>query len=184
MEHPLQRAWGLWAEPQTNPKTAARPRGRGARPPKPEPSPPKLFAPFDTVESMWRTMNFVRQPSQLELGTNLYIFINGVAPKWEDPANTAGGRWLMSFPQNGDAAWEMLFLLLIGETLDPHAEVTGIVAARRERYIRLSVWTGDKTHKAPIMDIGRKLKSALKPQTLEYQDHNADFKDFRYVIEC
>ena len=51
---------------------------------------------FGTVEDFWATMNHIASPSNLRIGCDYMLFKEGIVPKWEDPANQAGGRWIIS----------------------------------------------------------------------------------------
>jgi hypothetical protein len=44
---------------------------------------------------MRRLWNNIVPPSSLAHGSNYSLFKEGVAPKWEDPANMTGGKWLL-----------------------------------------------------------------------------------------
>lgn len=47
------------------------------------------------VEDFWALWNDVKGPHELPSGCNYYYFKEGIEPKWEDAANSHGGRWLM-----------------------------------------------------------------------------------------
>lgn len=186
--NPLQRTWAVWADSPTPSVAIAAPAGRHrtARPP---PAPkaeavPKRMGSFADIETMWRWMNNIRTPSKTPVDSNLYIFEDGVQPTWEDPANAVGGRWLVSLHgDDADDAWMSLYLLLMGETLDPDAQVCGIVAAHRRNYIRLSIWTRDRDNSTANLAIGHRAKKELQLPALEYQDHKAGFEKFRHKLE-
>ncbi len=183
LQHPLQRTWAVWADTPAAPAPAPSRGGRGARPVKAEPAPPKRLGNFSTIETMWQWMNNIREPSKTPIDANLYIFEDGVSPTWEDPANVNGGRWLVSIRDGtADAAWQTLYLMLAGETLDADEQVVGIIAAHRRNYIRLSVWTKDKTNDGAVLAVGALAKEALALPTFEYQDHNAGFESFRHKL--
>lgn len=99
------------------------------------------------VEQMWMAMACLKRGHDLVIGTELLVFKAGIAPVWEDPVNTKGGRWVFRFNRrsqsggdspDGDASlsahqlairrrtnliWERLLLrtltgLLIPDTVD------------------------------------------------------------------
>jgi translation initiation factor 4E len=188
---PLQRTWAVWADtPASEPTpTTAAPVGRRHRserpaPPKVEAAAPKRMGSFADIETMWRWMNNVRIPSKTPVDSNIYIFEDGIQPTWEDPANAMGGRWLVSLRgDDADDAWMTLYLMLVGETLDPDTQICGIIAAHRRNYIRLSIWTRDRNHSEANLAIGRRAKQELQLPALEYQDHKAGFEKFRHKLE-
>jgi len=54
---------------------------------------------FDTVEDFWSVWNVLIAPSKLALGSNYHMFRTGIEPKWEDPTNARGGKWVATFPK-------------------------------------------------------------------------------------
>ena len=42
----------------------------------------------------YRVYNNVVKSSQLAPGSNFHLFLKGVQPMWEDPANVDGGKWI------------------------------------------------------------------------------------------
>ena len=96
---------------------------------------------------------------------------------WEDPANQKGGKWSIRLTSNdvrADQLWESLLLCMIGESIDPGNEITGAVYARRGKGDRISLWTADVSHEKAIMEIGRRVKAALRLEgepRLEYAPH-------------
>jgi len=49
---------------------------------------------FDTVEDFWSVWNVLIAPSKLATGSNYHMFRTGIEPKWEDPVNARGGKWV------------------------------------------------------------------------------------------
>ena len=54
---------------------------------------PKKMASFGNVDQFWNVYQHLKRPSDLEHGTMLNLFVKGIEPAWEDPANSEGGRW-------------------------------------------------------------------------------------------
>jgi translation initiation factor 4E len=187
---PLERKWAVWfSGPAAAPPPARQARGR--KPEKPEPLPPKRIGDFACIVAMWQQMKILPAPSCYAVDGSLYVFQEEIDPFWEHPCNANGGRWMFSIPteKNGDAgtdtdaAWRRLWLALAGETLDPDQEVTGIILSRRRFYTRFSIWTKDKLCADRIMQIGGRIKDQLSAGVkIEYQDHGAQFGDYRYTL--
>jgi translation initiation factor 4E len=51
---------------------------------------------FSTVEEFWQIYNNVKPASQLAIGSNYHIFMEGVEPMWEDPGNSKGGKFVLT----------------------------------------------------------------------------------------
>ena len=70
--------------------------------------------------SLHVTIYFQIQPcSLLKAGQSYSVFKAGVTPDWEDPANKAGGRWLLSFHTEErevllDQRWLDLLISVLG----------------------------------------------------------------------
>lgn len=63
-----------------------------------------LLVVIGLVEQMWMALACLKRGHDLLIGTELLVFKAGIAPVWEDPVNTKGGRWVFRFnrrSQNG-----------------------------------------------------------------------------------
>jgi hypothetical protein len=150
-------------------------------------SPPKAIGNFGTVEEMWRWLNNIKSPSTFANDANIYMFISGIEPFWEDIANTMGGKWLVTFYdiESADKKWLDLCLAVFGGNLpDIIDEVVGIIASRRRNYVRLAVWTRNKSNDAAVLNIGNYLKQDLELAEFEYQDHGClDYTQHRHKLK-
>lgn len=106
---------------------------------------------FRTVEEFWTLYNEIRHPGDLSSGCELSVFKRGVAPKWEDPANASGGRWVFEiatdrFERRQDSncsgdPYLRLLLFVVGDNLGQATEhLNGLVCGVRSRRIKISVW--------------------------------------------
>lgn len=106
---------------------------------------------FRTVEEFWSLYEELRHPVDLTSGCELSVFKRGVAPKWEDPQNASGGRWVFEVPTerlerrpSGDCAGDpylKLLLFVIGDNLGADTEfLNGVVCGVRSRRIKISIW--------------------------------------------
>jgi len=109
-KHPLQNRWTWWYD---NPgkKTSQSSWGEFL----------KQIITFDTVEDFWRLYNNIVPASQLSAGSDYHLFKEHVEPKWEDPANARGGKWIINLSTKGraenlDKLWLWTVLACIGES--------------------------------------------------------------------
>ncbi|KAI7870825.1 hypothetical protein BDF14DRAFT_1416814 [Spinellus fusiger] len=104
--------------------------------------------------SQWRQFKQTTKPSQLLPNQNIYCFIEGVEPMWEDKTNQAGGRLTLS-PTNVtlDLLFEWALCSFVGGSLARHG-VVGIVLSRRTRGDRIELWV-DATGTSATMDVLR-----------------------------
>ncbi|ORX61462.1 translation initiation factor eIF4e [Hesseltinella vesiculosa] len=91
--------------------------------------------------SRWRLQQSLGyQPAQLTHQQNLYCFVQGVEPMWEDPINRQGGR-LTVYPERMhlDLVWDWLLASFVGGNLMGH-DMVGLVVSKRTRGDRLELW--------------------------------------------
>ena len=107
--------------------------------------------------------NNLKPAADLSTGSNYHIFKKGIAPKWEDPANAHGGRWIYTNPNKQKQAklnelWLHAVLAIIGEVLEvddgPDGEVCGISLNIRKKEDRLCVWTRNAKDKERTIAMG------------------------------
>ncbi|GJJ10567.1 hypothetical protein Clacol_004794 [Clathrus columnatus] len=129
-----------------------------------------LIGEFDTVEDFCRYFNWLKPPSQLERNSNYHLFKSGIKPMWEDPANSNGGKWVLTMksnPQLLDRCWSWLVFALVGEELDDAQgqgndtdEICGAVVSLRSKVDRIQVWTRSKDVER-VNRIGKRLIKLL-----------------------
>ncbi|KAG5498556.1 hypothetical protein JKF63_02842 [Porcisia hertigi] len=103
---------------------------------------PTLVFRVDSIPTFWRVLNNIAAPSELQLST-LYLFRDGIDPKWEDPANRDGGIVKVKVTAaQVDEAWELLLCRTIGDSWSPSVRetVNGVVLKVRERAYWLELW--------------------------------------------
>jgi len=147
--HPLKQAWTLWY--YRNDRTLTWEENQQA------------VATVDTIEEFWQLYQLLQPASKLGLGCDYALFRAGIIPDWEDPANVAGGRWLIKTERSKlDDAWLELLIFLIGEHGDNQAgQVNGAVVNRRKKGDKVAVWLRDVRNMPAVVDIGRQVKSKL-----------------------
>ena len=98
--------------------------------------------------------NNIAKASKLAQGANYHLFKEGVEPKWEDPENERGGKWIVIVPakerDNGalDKYWLWTLLAVIGEAFDDETEVCGCVVSVRKGGDKISLWTKSALNEA------------------------------------
>ncbi|OCH88406.1 translation initiation factor eIF4e [Obba rivulosa] len=172
-EHPLEHPWTLFHDTKNKvpftPATAASNDAPGSAPFAPPESDEyeaglTVIGEFDTVESFCRYFNWLKPPSKLERNSNYHLFKSGIKPMWEDPANAAGGKWVLTMKSNPallDRCWSWLAMALVGEDLDDGDEICGAVVSLRSKVDRIQLWTRSKDDVEKINSIGRKMVKLL-----------------------
>jgi translation initiation factor 4E len=173
VKHPLQNSWTIWYD---NPQKRTNQASWGDH--------LKKITTFGTVEDFWRVFNNLKPASSLAQGSNYHIFKEHIEPKWEDAANSKGGKWTVSIPPKSratalDQMWLWTVLACIGETFLSPDDVCGMVVSVRKAGDRVQIWTKDATNEQACRDIGRSLKDALElPEStiVGYQSHADSMK--------
>ncbi|OAX36369.1 translation initiation factor eIF4e [Rhizopogon vinicolor AM-OR11-026] len=171
-EHPLQFTWTIYHDTKSKaPFVHAKAEDGGT--PFVSVAPPEsgdyeagltLIGEFDTVESFCRYFNWLKPPSKLERNSNYHIFKSGIKPMWEDPANSNGGKWVLTMKNNPillDRCWTWLAMALVGEELEDGDEICGAVVSLRSKVDRIQVWTRSKDDVERLNGIGKKLIKLL-----------------------
>jgi len=173
VKHPLQNGWTIWYD---NPGKRTNQASWGDH--------LRKITTFDTVEDFWRVFNNLKPASSLPQGSNYHIFKEHIEPKWEDSANSKGGKWTVSVPPKSrgsslDQMWLWTILACIGETIRAPDDVCGLVVSVRKAGDRVQIWTRDATNEQACRDIGRSLKETLElPDNIVigYQSHADSMK--------
>eukprot|EP00050_Salpingoeca_kvevrii_P006400 m.289149 g.289149 ORF g.289149 m.289149 type:complete len:216 (-) comp12084_c0_seq1:167-814(-) len=173
IKHPLECTWVLWFD---NPSL----HGRKAQANWEDNL--KVIYEIKFVEDFWGVFNNVNRANEIAMGANYHFFKKGVKPMWEDPANKAGGKWVVQVPRamrdrHLNDIWQNLLLTMIGEQFSEfNEEVNGAVLSVRKGGDKISLWTAHKEHKDACMEIGRIFKDLIQypnANTIGYQDHDA-----------
>jgi len=173
VKHPLQNGWTIWYD---NPGKRTNTASWGDH--------LRKITTFDTVEDFWRVFNNLKPASTLPQGSNYHIFKEHIEPKWEDAANSRGGKWTVSVPpktrgSNLDQMWLWTVLACIGETIRAPDDVCGLVVSVRKAGDRVQIWTKDAHNEVACREIGRSLKETLElPDStiIGYQSHSDSMK--------
>lgn len=141
-----------------------------------------------------RLFNNLKEPSQLSQGNTYNLFKSGIEPKWEDPANSAGGEWRCALPptrpENLDEYWVNTVLTVIGEGFGPDEsdDIAGIVLNIKRMGFRIAIWTKSALDESLQKRIGNRWKETANIITriefISFKDALARSKARpRYVIE-
>jgi len=166
VKHPLQTGWTLWYD---NPQRKLNPNTWGDH--------LKRVYTFDTVEDFWCLWNNIKGAHELPTGSDYHLFKQGIEPKWEDLANTKGGKWLITFKTTQrethlNKYWLDTILAIIGNEFEDVEEITGVVMSVRKVNDRISIWTQNAAHKERNLAIGQKMKDILEIQgKISYFSH-------------
>lgn len=131
----------------------------------------------ESVEEFWGLYHNIVPPSLIHVGSNYYLFKEGIKPAWEDASNQKGGKWSVQLPRDKnretiDKWWLYTMLAAIGETFEtPYTsngkspsemtftdEVTGVIVSSRKAFYRISIWTRSADSKPLAENIGRHFK--------------------------
>ncbi|KAM8710992.1 hypothetical protein ACLKA7_017602 [Drosophila subpalustris] len=133
---------------------------------------------IDSIETFWSLYYTIKTPSELKIGSDYYMFKQGIQPMWEDEANIKGGRWLFTVGKSSkdalDRIWLDILLMMVGESFEYASEICGAVVNIRAKSNKISVWTANGTNELAVLEIGFKLKTLLHLQShnLQYQLHS------------
>jgi len=167
VKHPLQNRWTMWYD---NPGKKATQQSWAEN--------LKPILTFDTVEDFWRLFNNVVPASKLTSGSNYHLFKENIEPKWEDPANEQGGKWIINLPTKSrnqlDKLWLWTLLACVGENLTDENEVCGAVVSIRKQQDKIALWTKTSVSEELVVGIGKKWKLILElPEStiIGFQSH-------------
>eukprot|EP01088_Endostelium_zonatum_P018522 TRINITY_DN5979_c0_g2_i1.p1 TRINITY_DN5979_c0_g2~~TRINITY_DN5979_c0_g2_i1.p1 ORF type:complete len:225 (+),score=51.79 TRINITY_DN5979_c0_g2_i1:58-732(+) len=154
----------------------------------------KKIGTFNTVEGFWQYYSHLTQPNNLSSDDttaqiDYYMFKDNIQPKWEDEANSKGGKWILHIKKGlASKYWEDLLLAFIGEQFPHGDEVCGVVVSVRYLEDIISVWSRNADNKDARFAIRETLtKSVLnlpQPQTgttnyWEYKPHSTAMKFYK-----
>lgn len=114
---------------------------------------PTLIFCIDSIATFWSVFNNISVPSRMRPCT-LYVFRDGIVPKWEDKANITGGIARIEVANNVvDKAWELLLCQTVGDawsTGSVRRSINGVALKIRDRNCVLEVWTTGNDYVADL----------------------------------
>jgi len=137
------------------------------------------IATFDTVEGFWKVHNNSMPPSQLPMGSDYYLFREGIKPSWEDKMNERGGRWQAILPNkqvlsrdkassNFDKCWLEIVMSVVGAQYGgfDNLNICGVAAHMRRNQDKVAVWISDASDGESRERIGQIIQGKLQPVNL------------------
>ncbi|KAJ2085637.1 hypothetical protein IW140_006234 [Coemansia sp. RSA 1813] len=169
-EHPLQFAWSFWFMH----------RAPGHKIDDYEAAMIRV-ATFASVESFWASYSHLRRTDQVPTITDYHMFRAGVRPVWEDPANVAGGKWMVRLKKGiSPRMWEKLAIAVVGGAFDAGDEVCGIVISIRNSEDIISLWNKtaiDHRANGRIRDTMKHVMGLPTDCIIQYKAHNDSLRD-------
>ena len=136
---------------------------------------------MEFLEDFWVAFNNLLPVSKIPGGCSYSLFKHGIEPKWEDPRNEDGGRWMVNAgtkleEQERNGRWLETMVSLIGgeEFKEYEDQICGATISAKSMGDRLALWTSRARDKEVTCQIGRKLYDVLDlPDDTEigYQVH-------------
>ena len=179
----LHRSWSIWYD---NPKMVAGGDWKDCL---------RNIGTFKTVGEFWRIFNHIKLPSQVPVQSNYSVFCENVEPTWEDPANSDGGKFILTISKKEsrtgkcDKFWLFTLMAMLGETLDASgSEILGAVVSVRKSESRVSLWLKG-TNKDTCERVGEKWKKTLEMDSsmvIKFQAHKvakATGRSFRNEVQ-
>ncbi|KAI9024952.1 translation initiation factor eIF 4e-like domain-containing protein [Phycomyces nitens] len=126
--------------------------------------------------AQWRTFKERKgKPSHWPANQNVYCFVDGVEPMWEDKVNKDGGRLTLSPPKSAlDDVFEWALCSFVGGNLAEFGLV-GIVLSRRVRSDRIELWLDSSATPATIPRLREKM-GEMMPESTKNTIQSAHFK--------
>lgn len=180
VQHPLKYSWVLWHYRRS--KRTSKNSWMECQ---------KVMATCDTLEEFWRFFIQLRNPSLVRINQDYALFKKGIAPMWEDQANSRGGQWIFIIQKsnNGyrsqiDQVWNEIALTMVGARFKPIIDdlVCGIVFSMRiSCFTKISVWVSDYNRVKELLILGHELKRATKFGDCIFFRRNDNMK-IKYIL--
>ena len=104
-----------------------------------------MYGKFRTVEQFWHLYSHMLRAEDLPL-LDINVFVEGVNPEWEDPANAKGGSWAVKLHKSITAyCWEGILMALIGSQIETAKGdvINGVFLSVRYKENSISVWNSN-----------------------------------------
>ena len=140
----------------------------------------RRLASVESVEAFWAVYNHLVRPNELASSSDYHFFREHIKPMWEDPANKAGGKFMLRMRKGlASRYWEDLLLAFIGEQFGVGDELCGIGVSIRYNEDVISVWHRDAADAEAKKTIYAALAQALpqlsaRDATIDYKVHNPE----------
>ncbi|KAF2077506.1 hypothetical protein CYY_001205 [Polysphondylium violaceum] len=132
----------------------------------------KNLGSFNSIQGFWGYWNNIVDPCLFPDGGNLRLFKKGIAPAWEDPANSSGGKWTFScYKDQSQQIALKTILSLIGEQLDHSIDICGFVLSVRSTRHIISVWNKSGDNQEIIDQTSEQLSNFIYGKPFKYYQH-------------
>ncbi|KAK4518585.1 uncharacterized protein ATC70_008804 [Mucor velutinosus] len=112
----------------------------------------------------WRTFKEKcnKKPSQLTANQNIFCFIHGIQPMWEDPVNKDGGRFFVIVYDNQllGELFEWILCAFVGGNFAEDG-VVGVTVSKRFRGDRIEFWFDKSADESKVPEFKNKLYDLL-----------------------
>lgn len=161
-------------------------------------TPTQKLSTVKNIEEFWSLWHSIPSPAiQHELMSanklappfTYYFFRNKIAPNWENTKNKNGGEFgIMLWDRDRiglqdrdvvDDVWQLVMMLLAGESLDNPLDINGVILKCRQRSVWLQLWTSkakkDQLAKAVASlraQLVRVLPTGLVEKGMDFYSHN------------
>jgi translation initiation factor 4E len=96
---------------------------------------------IDTVEQFWAYYQHFKRPTNLPVGSYIYLFKRNVKPVWEDPSNKQGGAFVLRFDRaKSNRMWEDILLGFVSAKADVYANLNGIRIKVKKDFAEIDFW--------------------------------------------
>lgn len=94
-----------------------------------------------TVEEFWAYYQHFKRPSELAVGSYIYLFKKEVKPVWEDKHNQNGGAFILRFAREKcNRVWEDILLGFISAEEKVYAQLNGVRVKVKKDYAEMDFW--------------------------------------------
>ncbi|CAM6005526.1 unnamed protein product [Sphagnum balticum] len=94
-----------------------------------------------TVEDFWAYYQHFKRPTDLPVGSYIYLFQENVKPVWEDDFNRNGGAFVLRFEKpKCDRLWEDILLGFIAAKPGVYTEVNGLRLKVKKDFAEIDFW--------------------------------------------
>ena len=104
----------------------------------------KPVATIETVEDFWAYYQHFLRPTQLPVGSYIYLFQDHVKPVWEDSHNKHGGAFVLRFEKlKSDRLWEDILLGFVSAQSHIYNHLNGLRIKVKKDFAEIDFWLSE-----------------------------------------
>ena len=104
----------------------------------------KPVAVIENVEQFWAFYQHFKRPTDLPVGSYIYLFKENVKPVWEDEHNENGGAFILRFEKSKcNRLWEDILLGYVSASAEILAEVNGVRLKVKKDFAEVDFWVAN-----------------------------------------